>query len=407
MTTVAVIAEFNPPHNGHSRLVRQIRERFGADTCVIGIMSGNYVQRGDVAILNKYERAHAALAVGFNLILELPFPYSLASAEDFARAGVRIAQSLGVVDHLCFGSESQDVTILTQIADYTDSDHFLECITRLRSDKRLARCSFAELATRAVADQLGITAAEQMKLPNNILSISYMSAIRKSGAAFDAVSFPRENTEHKSTPTASDTASACAIRTMLFNHTSADLSPYVPKAAADIIHRACRNGTCPALLDHLSAPLLLFFQSNTFTKRTQVTAESDRSLLARIQDKAGDASDFTELTRLVKARHYTDAHIRRALLFAYFGITSADLQMAPPVTHLLAADKIGLSQFRIIRHTGTIPIVTKPADYRQIPDETIRQFIEKGIFADRVYCQTLPKPQSGSTVFRFSPFIEK
>ena len=109
MTTVGIIAEYNPFHNGHKHHIDAIRDHFGADTAVIVVMSGNYTQRGELAIAPKDIRAKTAIDCGANLVLELPFPFSMSSAEFFAKAGVKILNSLGVVDYISFGSESGDI----------------------------------------------------------------------------------------------------------------------------------------------------------------------------------------------------------------------------------------------------------------------------------------------------------
>ena len=109
MKIAAIIAEYNPFHNGHKYQLDKLRELLGEDTAIISVMSGNYVQRGEIAIADKTVRARAAVDAGVNLVLELPFPYSMASAEFFASAGVHIITSLGIVDYLVFGSESGDI----------------------------------------------------------------------------------------------------------------------------------------------------------------------------------------------------------------------------------------------------------------------------------------------------------
>ena len=124
MHTVALISEFNPFHRGHAFCVDSIRHRLGPDTCIVAIMSGNYTQRGDVAILDKFGRAAAAVEGGVDLVLEIPFPFSVSSAEFYATAGVRIASALGVVDTLAFGSECGDLPTLSRLSENLSSSEF-------------------------------------------------------------------------------------------------------------------------------------------------------------------------------------------------------------------------------------------------------------------------------------------
>jgi len=117
MSTVAVVCEYNPFHNGHKYQIDKIREEFGDDTCIIAIMSGNFTQRGIPALMDKYSRAKMALKAGADLVLELPLCYSSGSAEYFASGAVALLDKLGMVDCICFGSECADIRILTEIAD--------------------------------------------------------------------------------------------------------------------------------------------------------------------------------------------------------------------------------------------------------------------------------------------------
>ena len=134
MKTVAIISEYNPFHNGHLYHTQKIREEFGEDTAIIAIMSGNFVQRGEAAIIEKWDRARIAVDCGVNLVLELPFPFSMASAEYFAKAGVCIADSVGVVDAISFGSESGSIDELCTAAENILSPEFDDEIKRLTKD---------------------------------------------------------------------------------------------------------------------------------------------------------------------------------------------------------------------------------------------------------------------------------
>ena len=134
MKTVAIISEYNPFHNGHLYQIEKVREHFGDDTAIIAIMSSNFTQRGDVAIMDKWARAESAVRCGVNLVLELPFPYSMSSAEFFAKAGVHIADSIGVVDVIAFGSESGDITHLVETARNLSSRELDKEIARLAAD---------------------------------------------------------------------------------------------------------------------------------------------------------------------------------------------------------------------------------------------------------------------------------
>jgi predicted nucleotidyltransferase len=135
MKTVAVISEYNPFHLGHAYQFAEIRRIYGEDTAIIAVMSGNFVQRGDVAVLGKFDRAEAAVRAGASLVLELPFPFSCSSAEHFAFAGVSLADDLGVVDVLSFGSECGDVSLLSDVAGKMSDPNFIRFFREKLRDK--------------------------------------------------------------------------------------------------------------------------------------------------------------------------------------------------------------------------------------------------------------------------------
>ena len=124
MAVAAIITEYNPFHNGHAYQIAETRRLLGEDTRIVAIMSGNFTQRGELAFADKTARAKAACECGVDLVLELPFPFSMSSAEYFARSGVKIANELGIVDYLVFGSESGDISLLREIAENMLSSEF-------------------------------------------------------------------------------------------------------------------------------------------------------------------------------------------------------------------------------------------------------------------------------------------
>ena len=140
---IGIICEYNPFHNGHLYQVEKIREEFGEDANIIAVMSGNYVQRGGVAIADKGLRAKCAVLSGVNLVLELPFPFSMSSAEYFARAAVHILTEIGCVDYISFGSESGSLDALKKTAELMLTDEFLKALEKIGYfDKRGATVSF-------------------------------------------------------------------------------------------------------------------------------------------------------------------------------------------------------------------------------------------------------------------------
>ena len=171
MKVAAIIAEYNPFHNGHKYQVDKIREKLGEDTAIVAIMSGNFTQRGEIAITDKTIRSRAAVECGVNLVIELPFPYSMSSAEFFARGGVAIAESIGVVDYLVFGSECGDVRVLSDIASVMLSSEYQLTMDTLRDDPQFRERGYPELCEIALSRIYGREVSRDFFSPNNILGI--------------------------------------------------------------------------------------------------------------------------------------------------------------------------------------------------------------------------------------------
>ena len=176
--TVAIIAEYNPFHSGHAYQLDAIREEFGADTNIIAVMSGNYTQRGEIAVADKYLRAEWAVRCGVNLVLELPFPYSMSSAEIFARAAVSIITSLGVVDYISFGSEIGDKDKLSAIAENMLKPEYNESFLTLSASPEYKNLGYPALCEAAYKNAFSLDITDVFK-PNNILAIEYIKAVKE------------------------------------------------------------------------------------------------------------------------------------------------------------------------------------------------------------------------------------
>ena len=194
MKIAAIISEYNPFHNGHAKQFRLIRERLGGDTVIVCLMSGNFVQRGEPALLPKAVRAEAAVACGADLVLELPVTAALSSAEGFAAGGVRLLDALGVVDELCFGAETADRDALWQTAACLRTPAFSEALRR----ELAGGISFAAARSRALA-QLG-AAPEVVRQPNDILAVEYCKALQALGSQIEPAVFLRQGAYHAVLP---------------------------------------------------------------------------------------------------------------------------------------------------------------------------------------------------------------
>ncbi|MEG1594681.1 MAG: nucleotidyltransferase family protein, partial [Oscillibacter sp.] len=194
MQIAGIIAEYNPLHGGHVRLMEQLRAQLGQETAILCVMSGNFVQRGDFALLRKHVRAEAAVKSGADLVLELPLPWAVSSAERFADGGVQTLIETGLVTHLAFGSECGDAAALRRLAAGLLGESF-PALLRRELDRGV---SFAAARQAAVAQLPQSADAKLLETPNNILGVEYCKSLLRRGSSIQPLALPREGAAHDS-----------------------------------------------------------------------------------------------------------------------------------------------------------------------------------------------------------------
>ncbi len=387
MKRMGIVCEYNPLHTGHAYLLREAK---AAGDAVVCVMSGNFTQRGEMAILDKYARAEAAIAAGADLVLELPFPQAMSSAPFFARGGVSILASVGVT-HLCFGSESGDLTRLWRASE-------------AKVDVPLASVG----AAKGYFDALGDAALSS----NDILGASYLCAIREGGYAMEPMAIRREGDGYREeTLGASAYASATAIRQAILGGDADAALPFMPAAMRDIFERERQQGCAPACLAAVERAILWFWRT---AERGALAglAELGGGLAERLADAAKNATSLAQMYALAATKKYTDAHIRRAVLYGMMGVRWEDLERVPAFTYLLAANKTGCDILASLRkEEAAIPILTKPADAAALAarypvrEGEILRAVRLAEMADALYTLALPTPAEGGYFTRRRPFI--
>ncbi len=403
MKTVAIISEYNPFHSGHFYQIRRIREDFGEDTRIVAIMSGNYTQRGQIAMIDKSARAKMAVLGGVNLVLELPFPYSLGSAEIFARAGVFIADSIGEIDVLSFGSECGDLALLKETADRMQKRDFLDCMKEISSNH--PQMGHAELLQEALSLFIGREAAKEILQPNNILALEYLKALRRIKSKIEphtvvrlGASYRSETIDHKKSH-----QSASAIREKIL---SGDISAldYIPKEAKEVLSKQLETGAAPCREAALDSAILSYFRLNHPSSSCRFQ-DAKGGLYNRLITMSYEATDISSLAALTETKKFTNARIRRAIWYSFFGVTSSDVKSAPAFTRVLALDKEGQTILHAAKATSKIPIVTKPSEALSSAQGARCKALSDR--ADSVFQLSKPEKTSGSYAMRTSPFFKK
>ena len=387
LRSTGIICEYNPIHLGHARQLSALREA-GCEA-VVCLMSGNAVQRGGFACADRYTRASAAIRAGADLVLELPYPYSMASAAYFADAGVRILDSLGVGE-LNFGSECGSIEDLTRAAQVTAGKDF---DLRYRAELRLGKGT-----ARAYSDAYkALTGYELPGGANDRLAISYLAAIRRTCARMDPTLIRRTGADFSDSEVRpGEYPSATALRRLISERKYEEAYAFMPDGAAEIFRRAEREGLFPVDSEKVSSALLGFFRLADPECDT-CFAETGGGLFRRLCAASHEATDVEGLLSAASSKRYTDSRIRRAVFFSVTGVTEDDLRRLPEYTTILAANARGRS---FLRETyGRFTVVTKPAD---APDCRQRELSRR---FDALFTLAAPKSLPSGEFERRSPEI--
>lgn len=360
MKAVAVICEYNPFHNGHICLLNEIKKAFPEHT-VISVMSGNTVQRGELAIQPKYTRAESALMYGSDIVLELPFPFSVSAAEQFARAGVYICRSVGA-EVLAFGSECGKLEALKGAAENLSSPCFEEALKNEIS--RFPGEPFNALRERVYGELYG---GRLFDGGNDILALEYLKSAEEYG---DITPYA----VHRTAP-----FSATAARRAVFENDEEKLQALVPQRSA--------RGEIHGGLAALSSLVIGYL-------RLTEPMDSGNGLRNAVKRAAEVASTFEELMKTLPTKTYTLARLRREIIAMLFGIGDEEKNALPGYTVLLGATEGGLEYLSERKKDISIPVLTKKADSRVLNENGSRQ-LKKAEICDSIYSLGL-KNESGA-----------
>ena len=334
MKNVGIICEYNPFHNGHARQLRAVREQGGVCVC---LMSGNYVQRGEPAIFDKWTRAKAAALCGADLVLELPVTYALRSAEGFAAGGVEILDRMGCIDGLCFGSETDDINIIMSTAKALDTPEFSQ---KLKKELK-AGVSFPtarQLALEAMGEDGSV-----LETPNAILAVEYCKALLRRNSAIQPLLIHREGDYHGGTDPDAPSAS--------FLRTQTDWHGYVPEDALACFAGVPRHSVAAGQRAWLAR------------LRSMEEAEFERlpfgseGLWRKVLSACRTETTLEAIVQAAKSKRYTRTRLMRLLLCAYLGITEETLMQPAPYVRVLAVNGRGQRVLRQAKQGGELPLL--------------------------------------------------
>ena len=382
MRICGVVSEYNPFHKGHAYQIEQAKTQLGEDSAVICCMSSDFVQRGDAAVLPKHLRAKAAVLGGADVVLELPAPYALRSAEGFAQSAADILLGTGVLTDLSFGAEDADPELLRETASLllehqTVQDTLLHLKTGISYAAARERALYARVKEKA----------EILQKPNNILAVEYCKALIRRESAVNILPVQRKGAGHDQRAEG-EFASASHIRELLCDGKTDEALPYLPETTIAILKEAEESGR--ALLDQsrlenamLSA--LVRLKADDLAALPDANEGLDNRLLEAI--RKGRTVD--EICAQAKTQRYALSRIRRMIFCAYLGITKEESQTLPPYVRVLAFNDKGREVLKAARKQATLPLITKPAHAFDLGGDA-RKIFEREALACDLYHLALP-----------------
>lgn len=395
MAVAGIVAEYNPFHRGHQWQLDALRQRLGTDTAVVTVMSGNFVQRGEFALLEKHARAEMALREGVNLVLELPTPWSCGRAELFAQGAVSLLAATGAVTHLVFGCEEGDLTPLRETAAALDTPLYHTALRRFLQQG----ISFAAARQAAAREQAG-KAADCLFAPNNALGVEYLRALRRTKATIEPVALPRTGAAHDSEHLAEYPAAA-ALRRMAL--TGKDFQAYMPETSAAVLEREIREGRAPVAMERCQQAVLACLRRLPLEAFRPYDGGGE-GLYRRFYHALHQEATLPEILLAAKTKRYPLARLRRMALHAYLALPVPGREETPPYLRVLGADERGRALLRTMRQQATLPLAVKPAHcLREGGAALLRQEAE---WTD-LYTLAYPSPSQSKpgSEFRHSPVM--
>ena len=390
MKIAGIIAEYNPFHNGHAYQIERTRDPVGgcAATHVVAVMSGNFVQRGEPALLPKPDRVRAALAGGVDLVLELPLPWAMSSAENFAYGAVSILDALGCVDALSFGSESGELDALLRAADTLDSPRFSAL---LRYQMGLG-ISFPEARQKAVSELAGDRVGSLFQQPNNILGIEYIKALRRLRSPIAPYTVRRFGAEHDQMAPLGQFASASYLRTLIRSDRLLNAMPFLPGRPAAVLSDALRERLGPADSQRLDRAVLARLRTLSLEEIAALPGISE-GLENRVYTAIRQSGSLEGLTEAIKTKRYPLTRVNRLIWSAFLGIPASYTGQKPPYIRLLGATPKGMEILSAVKQSGrcALPLISRASQAEQL-DKTGREVWELESRAADLYALALPVP---------------
>lgn len=398
MTVCGIVAEYNPFHAGHAHHLAETRHALGTDTAIVCAMSGNFVQRGDLAVMEKYRRAEAAVRCGVDLVLETPLSACLWSASGFAFGAVSLLDALGCVTHLSFGAEQADLALLRRAANLSRAEGEHADALRQALAAGLPYAAAVQRAVCAADPQAGAL----LTSPNNTLAVEYLCALDTLESTMQPLAVLRAGGAHDSDTPADGLPSASYLRKLIAQGNADACRSLMPEASFAALMQTMAQGAAPVTRNAADQAILAHLRRLTPDALARYCGGDglEHRLYAAIRDN----TSFSAVCAAAQTRRYPLARVRRALMRTWLDLPTS----VPPTAdyiRLLAVGARGRDVLRRMKDTCTLPVIVKPVTERTLPD-ALQSALAHDALADDLYALAYPDPtlRVGGDHFRKSPF---
>ena len=387
---LGIISEYNPFHNGHLHHLNESKKMSHSDYS-IAIMTGNFTQRGEPSIVDKWSKTKMAIESGIDLVIELPTLYAISSAENFATGAIKILDSLGIVDYISFGSECDDISILTDVANvlYNEPDEYKTLLSHELSKGE----SFPKAREKALMMYLNNVRrfANVLSSPNNILGIEYLKALQGQKSNIKPITVKREGSSHKDNiiSRSSKIASATAIRNVCLSNDFSLLENVLPDSSYTILTESIKMGNIVKNLSAFDKEIIYTLRKMSIEEIANLPDVSE-GLEFALKSAANECNSVVELLSIVDTKRYTKTRFQRILLYAILGITKKDIQISKnikPYIRILGFNNKGkgiLSE--ISKKNRKLELVSSVKKFMDKgPNKNLKLMMEKDIWATNVY----------------------
>ncbi len=391
MRVLGLIVEYNPFHNGHLYHLEQAKSLCNAEF-VVCVMSGNFIQRGEPAIINKWARTKMALKCGIDLVIELPLPYAMSSAEFFAYGAVKILNDIGVVDCLCFGSENADIDKFSTIADILiDEPDGYKRVLKQELSKGISFPSSRETALRSYLKERGIEIPELEDIigsSNNILGIEYIKALKRLKSKIEPFTIKRINNSYNSSEITGNISSATSIRKLIQTEKK-QLDMVLPYNCLAILEEEFNAGRGP-IYPYLYEQLIISSIRRMTKEQLKLLPYVSEGMENRIKEAAGACGTLDELIEKISTKRYTRTRVQRIITSLLTGFTSDEFNTfnrfgGPQYVRVLGLNNKGRQLLSDINKNTRLPIITKPAKFSKSCNPLLQRMLQIESFATDMY----------------------